>query len=73
MKRLNITLPEKVDQELSKYPNKSRFIAKAVIEKIKRDNKKQLDLELTAAYKNSNEEDKKIDQEWSDATIEGWE
>ena len=73
MKRLNITLPEKVDQELSKYPNKSRFIAKAVKEKIKRDNKKQLDLELTAAYKNSNEEDKKIDQEWSDATIEGWE
>ncbi len=73
MKRLNITIPEKVDQELSKYPNKSRFIAKAVKEKIKRDNKKQLDLELTAAYKNSNEEDKKIDQEWSDATIEGWE
>ncbi len=73
MKRLNITIPEKIDQELSKYPNKSGFIAEAVKEKIKRDRQKQLDLELTNAYKDSKDEDQKLDKDWSDAAIEGWE
>jgi metal-responsive CopG/Arc/MetJ family transcriptional regulator len=73
MKRLNITLPENVDKELSKYKNKSRFIAEAVKEKIERERKKKLNIELTQAYRDANEEDQKIEKDWSDATNEGWE
>jgi len=43
MKRLNITLPEKIAQEIQNIPNKSSLITKAIKEKIKKINRKKLD------------------------------
>jgi metal-responsive CopG/Arc/MetJ family transcriptional regulator len=36
MKRLNITLPEKIAQEIQNISNKSNFIAEAIKEKIEK-------------------------------------
>jgi len=72
MKRLNITLPEKVAEAIEIYQNKSKFIAEAIIEKIEKDKKEKLDALLIEGYKNEYNSDKKINQEWEDITIEGW-
>jgi metal-responsive CopG/Arc/MetJ family transcriptional regulator len=72
MKRLNITLPEKVAEAIEVYQNKSKFIAEAIIEKIEKDKKEKLDALLIEGYKNEYNSDKKINQEWEDITIEGW-
>ncbi|MCL4415892.1 MAG: ribbon-helix-helix domain-containing protein [Actinobacteria bacterium] len=72
MKRLNITLPERVAEAIEVYQNKSKFIAKAIIEKIKKDNEEKLDALLIEGYKNSLNDDKKINQEWEDAALERW-
>lgn len=72
MKRLNITLPEKVAEAIEGYNNKSKFIAEAIIEKIKKEKKEKLDLLLVEGYKSEYSLDKKIDKEWGAATIEGW-
>ena len=72
MKRLNITLPERVAEAIEVYQNKSKFIAEAVVEKIQKDKKEKLDVLLTEGYKSECGEDKKINKEWEDATIEGW-
>jgi len=72
MKRLNITLPEEIAQEIKDIPNKSRFIAEAVKEKLEMINKEKLDKLLIEGYKAIKEEDKKIDEEWEKITLEGW-
>jgi len=72
MKRLNITLPEKVAEAIEEYNNKSKFIAEAIIEKIEKEKKEKLDLLLVEGYKSEYNLDKKIDKEWEAATIEGW-
>lgn len=41
LKRLIITLPDKIAQEIKDIPNKSRFISEAVQEKIDRINKEK--------------------------------
>ncbi len=51
MKRLNITLPEKIAQEIKDIPNKSGFISEAVKEKLDRINKEKLDKLLIEGYK----------------------
>lgn len=73
MKRLNITIPEDIDKELSMYPNKSHFISEAVKEKLKKEKQKKIDAKLTEAYKLSKVEDMKINKDWSDVTLEEWE
>ena len=72
MKRLNITLPEEIAQEIKDIPNKSRFISEAVKEKLDRINKEKLDKLLIEGYKATKKEDKEIDQEWEKITLEGW-
>jgi len=72
MKRLNITLPEEIIQEIKDIPNKSGFISQAVKEKLERINKEKLDKLLIEGYKATREEDKKIDKEWERITLEGW-
>ncbi|HAX18137.1 MAG TPA: hypothetical protein DCY00_06045 [Actinobacteria bacterium] len=72
MKRLNITLPEKVAEALEAYENKSRFISEAVIEKIIKDKKVETDSLLIEGYKNENSKDKKVNEEWEKATLESW-
>ena len=72
MKRLNITLPEKIAQEIKDIPNKSCFISEAVKEKLERINKEKLDKLLIEGYKATRKEDKEINQEWEKITLEGW-
>jgi len=72
LKRLNITLPEKIAQEIKDIPNKSSFIAEAVKEKLDRINKEKLDKLLIEGYKATRKEDKEIDKEWERITLEGW-
>lgn len=71
-KRLNITLPEKIAEALTEYNNKSKFIAEALEEKIKKDKKEKLDARLVEGYKNEYGSDKKINKDWEDATLESW-
>ena len=72
MKRLNITLPEEIVQEIKYIPNKSSFISEAVKEKIERINKEKLDKLLIEGYKATSKEDKELNQEWGKITLEGW-
>lgn len=72
MKRLNITLPERVAEAIEVYQNKSKFIADAIIEKVEKDKKEKLDMLLTEGYINEYNADKKINKEWETTTIEGW-
>jgi len=72
MKRLNITLPEEIAQEIKDIPNKSGFISEAVKEKLERINKEKLDKLLIEGYRANRKEDKEINQEWEKITLEGW-
>ena len=72
MKRLNITLPEEIAQEIKYIPNKSGFISEAVKEKLERINKEKLYKLLIEGYKATRKEDKEINQEWEKITLEGW-
>ena len=72
LKRLNITLPEEIAQEIKDIPNKSGFISEAVKEKLDRINKEKLDKLLIEGYKATRKEDKEINQEWEKITLEGW-
>ena len=72
MKRLNITLPERVAEAIDVYKNKSKFIAEAITEKIEKDKKEKLNTLLTEGYKSECSADKKINKEWEAATLEGW-
>jgi len=69
MKKLNITLPEKIAREIKDIPNKSRFISVAVKEKLDRINKEKLDELLVEGYKATRKEDKEINQEWEKMTL----
>jgi|GEM_PF-756205 len=72
MKRLNITLPEKVAEAIEVYGNKSKFITRAIVEKIEKDKTGKLENMLAEGYKNEKSEDKKINAMWEDITLEGW-
>ena len=72
MKRLNITLPERVAEAIEVYQNKSKFIAEAINEKIQKDKKEKLDTLLAEGYRRECSADKKINKEWEDATLERW-
>jgi len=72
LKRLNITIPEDIDKEIKNIPNKSAFISAAIKEKIDRINKEKLDKLLIEGYKAACKEDKEINEEWENITLEGW-
>lgn len=73
MKRLNITVPEEIIEEIKDIPNKSHFISTAIKEKIERLNKEKLDKLLIEGYKASCKEDREVNSEWEDITLEDWE
>ena len=64
VKRLYITIPNELNQELETIPNKSRFIAEALREKLERGKKRKLETLLIEGYKATKKEDKKVNQEW---------
>lgn len=72
MKRLNITIPEELGKEIKNLPNKSRFIAEVLREKLERTKREKLDKLLIEGYKATKEEDKKINKDWEGVTLEGW-
>ena len=58
---------------MEKIPNKSKFIAEAVEEKLKKIEEERLDKELIEGYKATREEGKEIKKEWEKTTLEGME
>lgn len=70
VKRYNITIPDEISEELAKIPNKSRFIAETLSEKLERMKKEELDRQLIEGYKAVKKEDEKINAEWESATRE---
>ncbi|MBN1445741.1 MAG: hypothetical protein JW957_06515 [Candidatus Omnitrophica bacterium] len=70
--RLNITLPDSLEEDLKKIPNKSNYIAMALKEKIKKEKQLNLVKELQEGYKATKREDKEINREWENITMEGW-
>ncbi len=72
MKRLNITIPEEIIEEIKDIPNKSAFISVAIKEKIERINKEKLDKLLIEGYKATCKEDREVNSEWEDIPLEDW-
>ena len=71
-KRLNITLPEEIADRLSSIPNKSKYIADALNEKIKREKREALDALLCEGYQATRLEGREINAEWEAVTLENW-
>ena len=71
--RLNVTLPEDVGEILSEVRNKSAYIADAVREKKRLEEKKRLRQELAAAYKQAANEEYATYQGWEDTIKDGLE
>lgn len=72
MKRWNITLPDDLSKELSSIPNKSRFIADTLKEKLRKMKRAELDRLLVEGYKKNKEEAQGIDEDWESASLESW-
>lgn len=72
MKRLNITIPERVAEAIEVYGNKSKFITEAIVEKISREKKEKMDSLLVEGYKNEYGSDKEINKKWEAATMGRW-
>jgi len=64
MVRMNITMPERVARKLSKFKNKSRFIAEAVEERIAVQEKEQMEQLLRESYKKAAKEDAILMKDW---------
>ena len=72
MKRLNITLPEEIADKIADIPNKSRFIAEALEEKIEREEQKKLNELLKEGYQEKPDNEEDFQQIWDDTEIEEW-
>ena len=73
MVRFNITLPDDVAQQLKHIRSKSRLIAETLRERFKDEKKKEMGKILAQAYKQSAQEDRKINKEWEQISLESWE
>jgi len=62
--RVNITLDEKIIATLKPIHNRSRFIAEAIKEKMKRQNYEQAQRDLSEAYTQSYLEDAECAADW---------
>ena len=74
--KLNFTVPEDIAKELKSRVKKSKrsaFVAEAVRERLENLKKKQLEQELIEGYQARYEEDKAINKEWEQVTLEKWE
>ena len=59
-------------EEIKNIPNKSAFISAAIKEKIDSIKKEKLDKLLIEGYKATSKEDKGINDDWENITLEGW-
>ncbi|MDO8140673.1 MAG: hypothetical protein Q6358_04170 [Candidatus Brocadiales bacterium] len=69
--KFSILLPAEVVQILSTVKNKSAYIAEAIREKKRNEEKKRLKRKLEAAYKEVAEEDYELYKEWEDTLGDG--
>tara|TARA_B100000315_G_scaffold144269_1_gene133276 strand:+ start:432 stop:671 length:240 start_codon:yes stop_codon:yes gene_type:complete len=69
--RLNITLPGDVAKLLSGVKNKSAYIAEAIKEKKRLEEKERERKKLEIAYKQAVKEDHEIYKEWEDTLKDG--
>jgi len=69
--RMNITLPEDVGRILAKVPNKSAYIAEAIKEKKRMEDKAKMRKQLAVAYQKAAEEDYDTYKEWEDTLKDG--
>jgi metal-responsive CopG/Arc/MetJ family transcriptional regulator len=72
MKRMNITLPEEIVEFLKDKPNKSRYIAEALYEKVERERQERLRKKLVEGYKKEKQQGRTVNREWESATLESW-
>ena len=72
MIHLDVTLPDEIAKKLALIPNKNRFIAKAIKEQFEQEKQKELEHLLIEGYKSTNLEDKAINTEWEQASMEKW-
>lgn len=71
--RMNITLPEDAVRILSGVKNKSAYIAEAIKEKKRLEEKDKARRKLEAAYKMAAKEDYETYKEWQDTLKDGLE
>ena len=71
MIRMNIIMPDELATHLKRVPNKSRYIAEALAEKITRERTKKLRSLLAGAYTASGDEDRAVDREWAGTLNDG--
>lgn len=69
--RMNITLPEDVGRILAKVNNKSAYIAEAIKEKKRVEDKAKIRKQLAVAYQKAAEEDYDTYKEWEDTLKDG--
>jgi len=70
--RVNITLDEKIIAALKPIHNRSRFIAEAIKEKMKRQNHEQAQRDLSEAYTQSCLEDAECAADWDVTAGDGF-
>ena len=58
--------------EIQSIPDKNSFITEALKEKLENEKMKKLDDLLIEGYKETKNEDKKMNKEWEAITLEGW-
>ena len=73
MKRMNITVSDEIAELLKNKPNKSRFIAEAVREKMIREKREQLISTLIEGYNSEKAEGRRVNVEWEAGTLDSWE
>ena len=72
MTHLDITLPDDIAKRLAVIPNKSRFIAKILKEKFEQERRNEFERLMIEGYKATSLEDRNINAEWENATLEKW-
>jgi metal-responsive CopG/Arc/MetJ family transcriptional regulator len=70
--RLNITLPDRLLDELSHISNKSKFIAEVLEKELKEKKQREVDRLLIEGYQKTRKEDAVLDADWEQATLENW-
>lgn len=71
--RLNITLPKEVAELLDGVKNKSSYIAEAIKDKKRLEEKAKMKIKLEHAYKQASSEDLETYREWEDTLRDGLE
>ena len=73
--KVNFTFPEEVVASLRAYVGprrRSAFVAEAVRAKLRQIEQEQLRAALVEGYVERRDEDRSVNSEWEQATLEGW-